>query len=68
MGICQNRKLVVSIPEHESDSSDSSTSPISELKPVNINKVKENDIIKSNYTRKQIQDIYYSELKKFKFY
>ena len=67
MGICQNRKLVVSIPEHESDSSDSSTSPISELKPVNINKVKENDIIKSNYTRKQIQDIYYSELKKFKF-
>ena len=67
MGICQNRKLVVSIPEHESDSSDSSTSPISELKPVMI-KVKENDIIKSNYTRKQIQDIYYSELKKFKFY
>ena len=67
MGICLNRELVVSIPEHESDSSDSSTSPISELKPVNINKVKENDIIKSNYTRKQIQDIYYSELKKFKF-
>ena len=67
MGICQNHKLVVSIPEHESDSSDSSTSPISELKPVII-KVKENDIIKSNYTRKQIQDIYYSELKKFKFY
>jgi len=67
MGICLNRELVVSIPEHESDSSDSSTSPISELKPVII-KVKENDIIKSNYTRKQIQDIYYSELKKFKFY
>ena len=66
MGICLNRELVVSIPEHESDSSDSSTSPISELKPVII-KVKENDIIKSNYTRKQIQDIYYSELKKFKF-
>ena len=68
MGICLNRELVVTIPENESDSSDSSTSPISELKPVNINKVKENDIIKSNYTRKQIQDIYYSELKKFKFY
>ena len=66
MGICQNRKLVVSIPENESDSSDSSTSPISELKPVDI-KVNEN-VIKSNYTRKQIQDIYYSELKKFKFY
>ena len=66
MGICQNRKLVVTIPENESDSSDSSTSPISELKPVII-KVKENDIIKSNYTRKQIQDIYYSELKKFQF-
>ena len=66
MGICQNHKLVVSIPEHESDSSDCSTSPISELKPVIMNKVKEN-VIKSNYTRKQIQDIYYSELKKFKF-
>ena len=65
MGICQNRKPAATIPENESDSSGSSSSPISELKPVNI-KVNEN-VIKSNYTRKQIQDIYYSELKKFKF-
>ena len=65
MGICRNQSLVIAIPENESDT-DSSTSPISEMKQLTLKK--EPDVIKSHYTHQQIRDIYYSELQKIKFH